>query len=208
LEALCKLEPAGSRVPLRMAYEQGPPDVRIAALRKLYALVKTNSVGAADPTGRDLFEDALDDQDADVRETAFLLSIGVRERLLGKLHETFKTEVGKLAKLGTTLTPAGGPIGEADLEPLFAAMACREADTALRGAKSLAVLGDARATGALLQLSRESAVAVRRQVVEALYLGLVAMPHDDRLAARLQWLLDDPDSTVRAAVFEHLTTLA
>src|SRR5690606_22483366 len=158
LEALCKLEPAGSRVPLRMAYEQGPPDVRIAALRKLYALVKTNSVGAADPTGRDLFEDALDDQDADVRETAFLLSIGVRERLLGKLHETFRTEVGKLAKLGTTLTPAGGPIGEADLEPLFAAMACREADTALRGAKSLAVLGDARATGALLQLSRESAV--------------------------------------------------
>lgn len=208
LEALCKLEPAGSRVPLRTAYEQGPADVRIAALRKLYGLIRSEVAGAPDPTGRDLFEDALDDQDADVRETAFLLSIGVRPRLLGKLHDTFKTEVGKLAKLGTTLTPSGGEIGEADLEPLFAAMACREADTALRGAKSLAVLGDARATGALLQLSREASVETRRQIVEALYVGLVAMPDDDRLAARLQWLLDDPDSTVRASVFEHLTQLA
>ncbi|MFO7566540.1 MAG: HEAT repeat domain-containing protein [Enhygromyxa sp.] len=208
LGALCKLEPAGSRVPLRTAYEQGPPDVRIAALRKLYALIKSEVAGASDPTGRDLFEDALDDQDADVRETAFLLSIGVRPRLLGKLHATFKAEIGKLAKLGTTLTPSGGEIDEQDLSPLFAAMACREADTALRGAKSLAVLGDARATGALLQLSREPAVGVRRQVVEALYVGLVAMPHDDRLAARLQWLLDDADSTVRAAVFEQLGQLA
>lgn len=208
LEALCKLEPAGSRGPLRTAYEQGPADVRIAALRKLYVLIRSEVSGPADPTGRDLFEDALDDQDADVRETAFLLSVGIRPRLLGKLYDTFKTEVGKLAKLGTTLTPSGGEIAEADLEPLFAAMACREADTALRGAKSLAVLGDARATGALLQLSREPAVGVRRQIVEALYAGLLAMPDDDRLAARLQWLLDDPDSTVRAAVFEHLGQLA
>jgi ParB family chromosome partitioning protein len=209
LEALCKLEPNGSRVPLRLAYEQGPPDVRIAALRKLYVLVKSNIAGAPDPTGRDLFEDALDDQDAEVRETAFLLSVGVRQRLLNKLHETFKTEIGKLAKLGTTLAPfEGGDVTEADLEPLFAAMACREADTALRGAKSLAVLGDARATGALLQLSRESSVAMRRQIVDALYVGILAMPDDDRLAARLQWLLDDADSTVRAAVFEHLAQLA
>ena len=208
LEALCKLEPAGSRVPLRTAFEQGPPDIRIASLRKLYVLFRSEVAGAPDPTGRDLFEDALDDQDADVRETAFLLSVGVRPRLLGKLLETFKAEIGKLAKLGTTLSPSGGEIGEADLEPLFAAMACREADTALRGAKSLAVLGDARATGALLQLSREASAATRRQVVEALYVGILAMPDDDRLAARLQWLLDDSDSTVRAAVFEHLAQLA
>jgi ParB family chromosome partitioning protein len=208
LEALCKLEPAGSRVPLRTAFEQGPPDVRIAALRKLYALIRSEVKGAPDPTGRDLFEDALDDQDADVRETAFLLSVGVRPRLLGKLLDTFKAEIGKLAKLGTTLSPSGGAISEADLEPLFAAMACREADTALRGAKSLAVLGDTRATGALLQLSREASVATRRHIVEALYVGILAMPDDDRLAARLQWLLDDSDSTVRASVFEHLAQLA
>lgn len=207
-EALCKLEPKGSRVPLRTAFEQGPPDIRIAALRSLYVLRRGNVEGAADPTGRDLFEDALDDKDADVRETAFLLSVGTHPRLLAKLGESFTAEIGKLAKLGTTLAPGSGDITEADLEPLFAAMACREADTALRGAKSLAVLGDARAVGALLQLSREADVRVRRLVVDALFVGILAMPDDDRLAARLQWLLDDADSTVRAGVFENLQLLA
>ncbi|WP_146657802.1 HEAT repeat domain-containing protein [Enhygromyxa salina] len=208
LEALCALEPTGSRVPLRTAFEQGPPDIRVAALRKLYALRRGQIEGAADPTGRDLFEDALDDKHADVRETAFLLSVGTHPKLLAKLGETFKAEIGKLAKLGTALSPSGGEPSEADLEPLFAAMACREADTALRGAKSLAVLGDARSTGALLQLSRESDAGVRRLVVDALFVGILAMPHDDRLAARLQWLLDDADSTVRNAVFENLQLLA
>lgn len=208
LEALCQLEPAGSRVPLRTAYEAGPPDIRVAALRKLYSLRRGEVTGAADPTGRDLFEDALDDKHADVRETAFLLSVGTRPKLLAKLGDTFKAELGKLAKLGTTLSPSGGEPSEADLEPLFAAMACREADTALRGAKSLVVLGDARSTGALLQLSRESDAGVRRLVVDALFVGILAMPNDDRLAARLQWLLDDPDSTVRNAVFENLQLLS
>ncbi|PRQ05020.1 HEAT repeat protein [Enhygromyxa salina] len=208
LEALCKLEAAGSRVPLRTAYEQGPPDIRIAALRKLYVLRKGEVTGEPDPTGRDLFEDALDDKDAEVRETAFLLSVGIRPRLLAKLHATFKTEIDKLAKLGTTLSLSAGEVSEAELEPLFAAMACREADTALRGAKSLAVLGDARSTGALLQLSREPDAKVRRLVVDALFVGILAMPSDDRLAGRLQWLLDDQDSTVRAAVFDNLQLLA
>jgi len=207
-EALCKLEPAGSRVPLRTAYEQGPADVRIAALRSLYGLVRGQVAGAPDPTGRELFEDGLDDKDADVREIAFLLSVGVRPRLLATLHGTFNAEIGKLAKLGTTLTPANGEVSEDDRAPLFAAMACREADTALRGAKSLAVLADGRATGALLQLSRESDAKVRGLVVDALFVGILAMPHDDRLAARLQWLLDDPDAMVRAAVFERLELLA
>ena len=206
--AVCTLEPAGSRVPLRTAYEQGPADVRIAALRQLYALVSGGVPGAADPTGRDLFEDALDDRDADVRETAFLLSIGVRPRLLARLAETFAAELAKLARLGTTLSPASGTLDADDRSPLFAAMACREADTALRGAKGLAVLGDARATGALLQLSREADVGVRRRVAEALTVGIRTMPDDDRLAARLQWLLDDPDASVRTAVFDHLGELA
>jgi ParB family chromosome partitioning protein len=208
LEALCKLEPDGSRVPLRTAFEQGPPDIRMAALRKLYVLRRGNVAGAEDPTGRDLFEDAFDDKDAEVRETAFLLAVGTHPRLLAKLGETFTAEIGKLAKLGTTLAPDSGDITEQDLEPLFAAMACREADTALRGAKSLAVLGDARSVGALLQLSREADVRVRRLVVDALFVGILAMPDDDRLAARLQWLLDDADSTVRAGVFENLQLLA
>lgn len=213
LEALCKLEPAGSRAPLRTAYEQGPADVRIAALLKLLKLRldKVAGEGAlADPTGRDLFEDALDDGDAEVRETAFLLSIGIHPDLLARLRGTFKTELAKLEKLGCKLTDgdARAELGPASLEPLFAAMACRYADTALRGALSLAVLGDGRATGALLQLSREADAGVRKAVAGALTTGILAMPHDDRLAARLQWLLDDPDASVRTAVFENLQILA
>ncbi|MFV8755545.1 HEAT repeat domain-containing protein [Nannocystaceae bacterium ST9] len=208
LAALRALEPAGSRAPLRTAFEQGPPDVRIAALLGVYELRRGNVAGPEDPTGRDLLEDGLDDEHAEVRETAFLLAVAIRPKLLGKLEGTFKTEFARLVKLGGVIQPSGGDPSEAELEPLFAAMASRRADTALRGAKSLAVLGDARSTGALLQLSRESDVAIRRAVVDALFIGVLAMPDDDRLAARLQWLLDDPDAGVRTAVFESLQTLA
>lgn len=208
LEALCQLEPAGSLVPLRTAYEQGPADVRVAALSKRFALLTAETAGDPDPTGRELLEDALDDPDSEVRETAFLLSVGARPRLAGKLWEVFKAEFGRLTKLGVTFQPSGGDPGEDDLAPLFAALACRFADTALRGALSLAVLGDGRATGALLQLSREADANVRRRVADAIAVGIRAMPDDDRLAARLQWLLDDPDGAVRTAVFDNLQDLA
>ncbi len=208
LTSLRQLEPEGSLAPLRTAYEQGPADVRVAALLARFELAQRSAETSADPTGRGLLEDALDDASEDVRETAFLLSIGVRPKLLGKLHATFKAEIGKLNQLGAKLQPSGGEPSEDALEPLFAAMACRFADTALRGAKSLAVLADGRATGALLQLSREADAAVRRQVVDAMTVGIQVMPHDDRLAARLQWLLDDSDGSVRAAVFDNLQSLA
>jgi ParB family chromosome partitioning protein len=208
LASLRALEPTGSRAPLRTAYEQGPPDVRIAALLGLYELRRTNVQGPEDPTGRDLLEDGLDDEHAEVRETAFLLALAIRPKLLGKLEGTFKTEFARLVKLGGQIQPSGGEPSEADLEPLFAAMASRRADTALRGAKGLVVLGDARSTGALLQLSREADVDIRRALVDALFIGVLALPDDDRLAGRLQWLLDDPDANVRAAVFESLQTLA
>ncbi|NVB41371.1 HEAT repeat domain-containing protein [Pseudenhygromyxa sp. WMMC2535] len=208
LEALCSLEPKGSQVPLRTAYEHGPADVRVAALLRRFALIQGKVEGPGDPTGRDLLEDALDDEHEEVREVAFLLSIGAHPKLLGKLHDSFKAEVERLAKLGCQLVPSGGEPSEGELEPLFAAMACRYPDTALRGAKSLAVLGDSRATGALLQLSRERDAKVRKLVVEAISTGILAMPEDDRLAARLQWLLDDADGSVRAAVFEALEILA
>ncbi len=208
LAALRALEPTGSRAPLRTAFEQGPPDVRIAALLGLYELRRAKVAGPDDPTGRDLLEDGLDDEHAEVRETAFLLAVAIRPKLLGKLEGTFKTEFARLVKLGGQIQPSGGEPSEAELEPLFAAMASRRADTALRGAKSLAVLGDARSTGALLQLSREADVGIRRAVVDALFIGILAMPDDDRLAARLQWLLDDADSSVRTAVFDSLQTLA
>lgn len=52
-------------------------------------------------------------------------------------------------------------LGEDDLTPLLQATASRSLDTCLRGARGLAVLGDPRAFGLLLQLSREQAPAAR-----------------------------------------------
>src|SRR5262249_29493923 len=57
---------------------------------------------------------------------------------------------------GNRMSPVPRPpdLGEDDLVPLLQATASRSLDTCLRGARGLAVLGDPRAFGLLLQLSR------------------------------------------------------
>src|SRR5207237_1650800 len=85
-------------------------------------------------------------------------------------------------------------LAEADLEPLLQATASRSLDTCLRGARGLAMLGDPRALGLLLQLSREDAPAARAEVCRAL-----AALDDPRAADRLRSLLFDPEAAVRAA---------
>ena len=52
-------------------------------------------------------------------------------------------------------------LNEDDLTPLLQATASRSLDTCLRGARGLAVLGDPRAFGLLLQLSREEDASAR-----------------------------------------------
>ena len=91
---------------------------------------------------------------------------------------------------------------ESELEPLLAAMACRTPDTAVRGARGLAQLGDARALGALLQLSREPESAIRRQAATALQ-----ALQDARARERLVWMLDDADADVRAAALDAVVAL-
>ena len=78
----------------------------------------------------------------------------------------------------------------------------RAADAAIRGAGALIALGDPRAIGAVLQLTRETDPASRRGAVANLVAALARWPDDDRLQARLAWLLDDPDAEVRAAAFD------
>jgi ParB family chromosome partitioning protein len=95
-----------------------------------------------------------------------------------------------------------GPLSEADQEPLLAAMACRTPDTAVRGARGLAQLGDARALGALLQLSREPDASIRRQAATALQ-----ALQDARARERLVWMLDDADTDVRVSALEAVTAL-
>ncbi|WP_437572718.1 HEAT repeat domain-containing protein [Sorangium sp. So ce542] len=98
-------------------------------------------------------------------------------------------------------SPGEGP-AEPDLEPLLTAMACRTPDTAVRGARGLAQLGDTRALGALLQLTREQDPALRRQAATAL-----AELRDTRAEKRLVWMLDDADGAVRAAALDAYARL-
>ncbi|EYF02439.1 HEAT repeat domain-containing protein [Chondromyces apiculatus] len=98
---------------------------------------------------------------------------------------------------------AGAEPAEADLEPLLTAMACRTPDTAVRGAWGLAQLGDMRALGALLQLTREQDPGLRRLAAMAL-----SVLHDSRAEKRLVWMLDDADASVRAAALDAFGQLA
>ncbi|WP_437929837.1 HEAT repeat domain-containing protein [Sorangium sp. So ce291] len=97
---------------------------------------------------------------------------------------------------------AGAEPAEADLEPLLTAVACRTPDTAVRGARGLAQLGDTRALGALLQLTREQDPSLRRQAATAL-----AELRDTRAEKRLIWMLDDADGAVRAAALDAYARL-
>src|SRR5436305_13323021 len=90
-------------------------------------------------------------------------------------------------------------LAEADLEPLVQATASRALDTCLRGARGLAMLGDPRAFGLLLQLSREDDASARAEVCRAL--GAL---DDPRGINRLRSLLFDPEAAVRDAAFTAL----
>ncbi len=94
---------------------------------------------------------------------------------------------------------AGAEPNEDDLVPLLSAVACRSPDTALRGARGLAKLGDGRALGALLQLSREGVAALRREAAASLQ-----DLSDPRAKKRLVWMLNDADADVRRAALRAL----
>ncbi|WP_224240450.1 HEAT repeat domain-containing protein [Hyalangium gracile] len=108
-------------------------------------------------------------------------------------------------KLLEKLIGSGKPdaaLPETDLEPLLAAMACRTPDTAVRGARGLAQLGDTRALGALLQLSREPEASIRRQAA----IALQALK-DPRARERLVWMMDDADADVRSSALDAVVAL-
>lgn len=199
--------------PVRTALARGPADVRAEALLRLGLAHRT-----ADAEGRALLEAAYDDADTAVRSRALLVAIAAQPKLAARLWLTDPhtgralAELRKEGSFADDLPEGTNPLelvlGDDDLQPLFAALASRSADTALRGARCLALLPDPRATGALLQLSREGAEEIRRFAVEALLAAALAQPADDRLTARLEWLLDDEDATVRTWAFNALTKLA
>ncbi|MFO0606112.1 MAG: HEAT repeat domain-containing protein [Polyangiales bacterium] len=220
LDALTALHPADSVEPLRLAYERG------GAGLKVEVLVRATQRGLlAHPDLAPVVSRALDDADANVRRHAFTGLVLSRAKLLAALERhddglkrTVTEVVRHLANLGraqpapkgptdaelqaarasiATVTSPGDALTEDDLAPLHAAMACRTPDTALRGARALALLGDTRALGALLQLSREADATLRAGAAAAL-----RSLEDPRARKRLVWMLDDADADVRAAALD------
>lgn len=207
--------------PLRAALSRGPADVRILALQQLSV-----SPLLRQSEGQSLLERALEDDDATVRATAMAIAIEQQPRLAKILRARDARLYSLLQKLeqdrlATGLPPLASPqsaseseaslppsaLSDAELQPLFVMMASRHSEMAWAGALSLGILGDPRAVGAQLQLSRErtddkvSAVNVLAQTARA-------MPTEERLISRLEWLMDDADANQRAAAFAALKDLA
>jgi ParB family chromosome partitioning protein len=220
LDALTKLHPDGSVEPLRLAYERGPADLKAEVLVRAARLGALSMSELAPVLSR-----ALDDGDATVRRYAFTVLVLERRKLfaalekhdeaLGRAVTEVARRVGALQRTEPStkaLTDAelraareslpalpseGATLHEFDLAPLHMAMACHTPDTALRGARALALLGDTRALGALLQLSRESSAPLRAEAATAL-----RALKDARARKRLVWMLDDADAAVRAAALD------
>jgi ParB family chromosome partitioning protein len=201
------------------------PEGWLLALRSKHADVRRKSLVRLFRRG--LLKDArvqtalrqrTEDEDAEVRRIAFLLVLHPRERLLQALRERdpeLKRQLKELAakekgdkdereesNLPAKVSVPAGPVeglDDADVAPVLQATASRAVDTCLRGARALAMIGDPRAFGLLLQLSREEAASSRVEVCRAL-----AALDDPRSISRLRSLLYDTDATVRDAAFTAL----
>jgi ParB family transcriptional regulator, chromosome partitioning protein len=232
LDRYTSLFPAGSTEPLRAAFERGPTDLRVevlvrAALGGLSSQGEMEAVftHAFDDAESDVrrtafaikvlerpaLAAALEGRDEGLaRAISELARQAARSKASGPQpakpkdpgEEELKQARATLVSVLAQGKSAGGALDEGDLTPLLLAMACRTADTALRGARGLAELGDTRALGALLQLSREGDKNIRREAARALQ-----ALSDPRAKKRLVWMLDDADADVRTAALEAYTKL-
>lgn len=174
-------------------------DVRAAALVRFFERTQL-----ADPRATAAVRRRLEDEDSGVRRVAFLLTVLARPTLARTLRAADDELHRQLAELDKAEKPAaaGAALAAADYDVPLQATAARALDTCLRGARALATLGDARAFGLLIQLSREENAAARVEVCRAL-----ATLNDPRAAARLRSLLFDPDTSVRDAAYSALARI-
>ena len=208
LDGLLALDPDAGVPPLRGAFERGSADIRRAVLIRL-GRQRLN----ATPPGRQLLGQALNDETVEVRQTALWVSVAAHPALAARLHAgggyiTKMLDELRAQGIGEESTVTPDALAEAELEPLFTALVCRQPDMALQSALCLSWLGDDRASGALLQLSREPDVGARRMVARFMTNAIINLAGDRRLRLRLQWLLNDDDAQVRAEAFDGLLKLA
>ena len=214
---------------LENAYDPGSPEADLVALTSKHADVRRLALVRLHQ--RRLLGDAgvqaalhrrAEDDDPEVRRTAFLLSLHARERLLRVLRDRDPELSRQLAELEespvdkvekekekdkTAKTRARGGeaevvLDDADFGPLLQATASRALDICLRGARGLALLRDPRAFGLLLQLSREEDKGARVEVCRA----LEALDEPGAIE-RLRSLLHDKEVEVRDAAFTALARL-
>ena len=211
LDALERVYPPDSPAADLVALGVTQSDLRRLALVRLFqrGMVKLAEVQIA-------LRRRCEDEDPDVRRTAFLVSLFTRDRLVSALRardpelhrqlvelETYGMEPAEVEKRMKPPQPAAKlELDPADYEPLLQATASRALDTCLRGGRGLAVLGDPRAFGLLLQLSREEDTQARVEVCRAL-----AALDDPRAVKRLRSLLYDREAAVRDAAFTALAAI-
>ncbi|MDB5307711.1 MAG: putative lyase [Gemmataceae bacterium] len=179
-------------------------DLRAAALTRAF---ERGLLG--DPAVQSALRRRLEDEDTGVRKVAFLLSVVAHPHLAGVLRAAdaeLNRQVNELEKAEKPDRPAPAmavdaktKLTPADYDVLLQATASRALDTCLRGARGLAVLGDPRAFGLLLQLSREDDTHARVEVCRAL-----AALDDERAVNRLRSLLFDKEPSVRDAAYTAL----
>jgi ParB family transcriptional regulator, chromosome partitioning protein len=204
---------------LESVFDAKAPTASLTALSSKHgdvrakALVRSLERGLlADPAVQSAIRRRLEDDDTGVRKVAFLLSV-ISKPLLAKvlragdqdlnrqINELEKAE--KTDKPGPAVSPSEkGELCATDYDTLLQATASRALDTCLRGARGLAVLGDPRAFGLLLQLSREEDVNARVEVCRAL-----AALDDERAVNRLRSLLFDTQASVRDAAYTALAKI-
>src|SRR5262249_39801272 len=111
LAELVNVHPAGSPDPLRAAFERGPADVRAEALVRA---LDTNV--ASTPAFEPALGKALDDEDADVRRIAFVMSVVAAPELQAWLDgrdEEHGRALADVLKRAIALTSHGDPPAQA-----------------------------------------------------------------------------------------------
>jgi ParB family chromosome partitioning protein len=204
---------------LEAVFDPKSPQATLTGLTSKHGDVRATALVRAseralleDPTVQSAIRRRLEDEDAGVRKVAFLLSVVSKPQLAAVLRagdQELNRQINELEKAEkpdkaappvaadakTKLTPT-------DYDTLLQATASRALDTCLRGARGLAVLGDPRAFGLLLQLSREEDVNARVDVCRAL-----AALDDERAVNRLRSMLFDKEASVRDAAYTALVKI-
>jgi ParB family chromosome partitioning protein len=201
---------------LAAVFAADPPQAGLVALASKYGDVRAAALTRFserrlldDPRVRSAVRRRLEDGDPGVRRVAFLVSVLARFNLANYLRRADPDLHRQLNELQGADKPASevpaadkARLTPEDYDVPLQATAARALDTCLRGARALAVLGDPRAFGLLIQLSREDDAAARVEVCRAL-----AALGDPRAIARLGSLLFDPDASVRDAAYSALAKI-